>query len=500
MKRPSFAPTFFARTSTFRTTLLCSALLCWTGVSLAHPGAPNAPVQAAKSRPSSPAAAVASPDVLLVDGRAVSRERFETWLLSERGDVVAPLYARYRAALRAAADAGIRIPEQAIVEAVEAEVDERVRLGFRGDRERWVAELASAGRSVQGRITERRIDKHAELAVGELAQSLALSPAEAEALIAQDMTVESLATIDAPAATAEADDAVLRISGRDVPRSEYGPWLRRYRGEIEARRFADRFRVHTVAQELGIEVTDEQVDARVAADTEAFVRDFYSGDREMWLRSLKKERRTEEDHLRIARSTTRVLLLLDGIARERRSSSEEELRAFWRERYPNGVRLALRWIRLDAPIPMRSSVESDEAFAKAHEAALQETEALAQRLRKNLSGGQDFALLAERHSGDARTAENGGRPPADVLVTDLPRDVQQALEGIETGTVGSPILAGESYWLVEVLEREDVPFEGSREALRDELRATPTDRARLEALRAELSRDVSVEVLPAMFD
>ena len=101
----------------------------------------------------------AAPDdaVVRVDERRFAAEELEDWLLQERGEVLAPFHARYVVARRAAAAADLHLPAVAVREAVEAEVHERLEGAFGGDRARWAAELAQAGRSPAGRMAERAI-------------------------------------------------------------------------------------------------------------------------------------------------------------------------------------------------------------------------------------------------------------------------------------------------------------------------------------------------------
>ena len=62
-----------------------------------------------------------TPDfVLRIDQELVERDPFEAWLLRERGELLAPFYARYLVAEQAAASMGIRLADHIVLEAVDS--------------------------------------------------------------------------------------------------------------------------------------------------------------------------------------------------------------------------------------------------------------------------------------------------------------------------------------------------------------------------------------------
>ena len=101
--------------------------------------------------------------VLRINGEAVTRRRFEDWLLLNRGELDAPLLAR-TLRLRTKAEAlGLSLTEEEVRRRAREEVERRLWGAFAGDRVAWEAELAREGRTSAGRIAERAITIEAEL-------------------------------------------------------------------------------------------------------------------------------------------------------------------------------------------------------------------------------------------------------------------------------------------------------------------------------------------------
>lgn len=93
--------------------------------------------------------------LLEVDGVAVPFAQFARWLLDLQGDELQWRFMDRVVLRRAAEDLGVAPTAQDIVAATRAAIEERVALGYTGDRARYEAELAAAGSSPQ-RDFERR--------------------------------------------------------------------------------------------------------------------------------------------------------------------------------------------------------------------------------------------------------------------------------------------------------------------------------------------------------
>lgn len=164
--------------------------------------------------------------------------------------------------------------------------------------------------------------------------------------------------------------------------------------------------------------------------------------------------------------------------------TEEDLRTTYRrlvmeERKKLGFKAA--WIRIDLTDAGRDTLKTKRAAA----------EAVAARAR----AGADFALLARQHSDDPVTRERGGdlgrlkpgrlAPPLDL-----------ALQALEPGQVSSVVRAGDSLFVVKLLERDETElpdFEEARNELTERVYLEKMNKARrgwLDGLR----RQTHVEV------
>ncbi len=104
-----------------------------------------------------PAQEPASRPVLRIDGEPVSAAEFENWLVRLRAETLAHAFVQQRLVRREAAALGVDDVADRVKEIVEGEIQLRVDKVYRGDRSKWVEELAAAQRTPEGRITERTI-------------------------------------------------------------------------------------------------------------------------------------------------------------------------------------------------------------------------------------------------------------------------------------------------------------------------------------------------------
>ena len=111
------------------------------------------------------------------------------------------------------------------------------------------------------------------------------------------------------------------------------------------------------------------------------------------------------------------------------------------------------WIRVDIPAGTKGGAAQRLAFA----------EDLARRAR----GGEDFALLARKHSNDTASAQRGGllgrlRPGR------LPRKIDTIALRLNVGEVSAPVRAGNAFYVVKMIERDESSLPSYSEA-RDQL-------------------------------
>ncbi len=117
-----------------------------------------------------PPAPLDSP-ALVIDGEPISRERFGAWLVREQGEAHAEVFANHVSVARAASTAGVSVAPEEIDSRARSEMAARVQGAFGGDRDGWVAELATLGTDETGWLARRRVELTDELLLERWIQS-----------------------------------------------------------------------------------------------------------------------------------------------------------------------------------------------------------------------------------------------------------------------------------------------------------------------------------------
>jgi hypothetical protein len=618
-----------------------------------------APAQAAQAPPSSPRAAEI---VLRVDERPVERSAFEPWLVTQRGEGTASLFASHWLIAREARRLGVdEVAEEARAKA-EAEIKERVDKALGGDMARWEEELRASFRTPLGRRVERILELERDLRVRNLAALDRVVPQEKierdwkriygpegrrfrvrllyrrltvpalpgltrekqeaeqqrlrDELVAQasklreralsgepftalvrdhsedkltrasggrpegsfldprgwpEEALDKLAAlppggisepifamggvwlvqleelIETPLASVEGelraaleargpepdelaataarlsegvaweilpamlgdeaagaeapDPPVMRIDGVDVGRAEHTRWLVRAFADSLARRFGEDWLLELMAEDAGIAITPEEIEARIDADLDQMIDFYHKGDRAAWERDVVRQHGSVDAWRRRARKQGRMDQIVAELLISTRTITDDVVRQVWIHRYGiDGVELQVRLIRIDAVAPDVPPDTPPEEVRRLGEEALEAAQKSAADLAQRVRDGEDFAALAKRFSTDAATRANGGELPAGADIRALPPDVAEAVEVLEPGGVAGPVRAGTSFFVVELMARREVPFDSVKDALRKELEQAPPSLVDLRGHRNVLTRDVRVEVLPALFD
>ncbi|MEM7498091.1 MAG: peptidylprolyl isomerase [Pseudomonadota bacterium] len=127
-----------------------------------------------------------------------------------------------------------------------------------------------------------------------------------------------------------------------------------------------------------------------------------------------------------------------------------------------------------------------------------DTRALAQRLREELSGGNDDFAAAARRFSSAPSAESGGEVGW-VSSATLPPELNERLQRLEPGQITEPLSVPGGLSLIRLVDRRgggeagDVNDPELRERVRREIIQTQSERL-AEGLLQELRRDALIEV------
>ena len=442
--------------------------------------------------------------VLRIDDEEVSEGVYGDWLVRNEGEGLAPFFAFRWLVLREAEEHGVARDPEAVAAAVDAEVQRRVGAAFSSNHALWLAELERAGRTERGRALERALELEVDLLLSRIGERED-PPRTADEVRSRILRMQTIAVLDAlydrapePTSVLPSGEPVLRVCDEPIARGELAAFLLRYRGEVAAASFADAWRLQSAARAAGLDVTDEEVAARVQEDIASVIETRHQGQREHWLGWLENRGQTPEAYARSLGPATRRELLMEKLVRLRRVVADEDVAAEWERVYgPGGRSVELRWIRLDLPLPSASDPDERRRIVERLAPIVKNR---AEELRARIQNGADFAALAAQHSDDAATAANGGAAPEGFRIERLPSGLAQDVAPLMPGEISAPLRAGNSFWLFEVVAIREVPLEEARLELVKRLRARRATPVELAKLRRELAAERPIERLDALFD
>ncbi len=128
------------------------------------------PAQAGATPTPAVATAELPPAPLSIDGTPVPWTEFSAWLVLLQGPANLEDFAFDWLLRREAEAAGLAIEEAELRARIEADVEARVRNTFGGDRSRWMAELESAGQSVETFFATRLLEERRQAWIDGLAR------------------------------------------------------------------------------------------------------------------------------------------------------------------------------------------------------------------------------------------------------------------------------------------------------------------------------------------
>jgi len=197
------------------------------------------------------------------------------------------------------------------------------------------------------------------------------------------------------------------------------------------------------AEELGIEVTEEDVDKRL----EELKEQFFEGDEERYQEELEAQGLTEEQVRDQLRSRAVTEKLFEEIT-SKVEVTDEQVAAYYEEN--------------------KTQFESPASREVRH--ILVKTKAKADDIHAQLEDGGDFAKLAKQFSQDPASKEQGGKFTAQQGATVAPFD-ETAFE-LETGELSEPVKTQFGWHIIEALA--DVQPESTQELseVEEQIRST----------------------------
>jgi len=209
------------------------------------------------------------------------------------------------------------------------------------------------------------------------------------------------------------------------------------------------------AEELGVEVTDEDVDKELTE----FVKSRFEGKREAFEKALKEQGYTLEAFRETLRTSVLSQKLFDAVTKDVKVTDVEvqEYYAQNQQSYSTPESRKVRHILVSEK--------------KGEEVDFPQSKTEADRLYAELENGADFAALAKAESADTTSGENGGELTINRGET-VPEFDKTAFE-LKLGVVSQPVKTTYGYHLIEALgpvkEAKTTPLDEVRASIRSTL-------------------------------
>lgn len=281
-----------------------------------------------------------------------------------------------------------------------------------------------------------------------------------------------------------AEDVLVTLNGKKISVERYETFLLHHTGFSLISDFIDELLVEQRAKQLGLKVTDAELNKAVDDRIEHDVQGIFQGDRKVFLASLERRWLTLERYREWQKQLMRPRMLLDRCIMADRQVTDDMVRSKFEEMYgPGGVHSQIRHIFLRKSRSTGDAVPSDEADPK-------HPKQVAARLVKMLEKDPSkFGELAREYSQDVLTRQNDGFLPSYRPGVYGP-DFDAAVASLqEEGQITGPIESPRGYHIIQLVKRTVTRLEDVQADLRAELESqppTPSERSDYrERLRAE---------------
>ncbi|HXV96655.1 MAG TPA: peptidylprolyl isomerase [Gaiellaceae bacterium] len=238
-------------------------------------------------------------------------------------------------------------------------------------------------------------------------------------------------------------DAIALVGDRAIPKSEYDRLLSQAEATYEAREqefpaagtpefaqlrnalvrsLVEQAQFEIAAEELGLTVTDEELQTRL----DELKEQFFEGDEAKYREELEKQGLTEEQVLKDLRTRMLSEKIFEEITSEIQVA-DADIEAYYEENKTQFEQPASREVR---HILVKNKAKADEIHAQ-------------------LENGGDFAKLAKQFSQDPASKEEGGNFTAQKGATVAPFD-EVAFE-LETGELSQPVKTQFGWHIIEAV-------------------------------------------------
>ena len=238
-------------------------------------------------------------------------------------------------------------------------------------------------------------------------------------------------------------DAIALVEDLAIPKSEYDRLLTQAQATYEAREqefpaagtpefaqlrnaivrsLVEQAQFEIAAEEMGITVTDEELEKRL----DELKEQFFEGDDVKYKEELEKQGLTEEQVLKDLRTRMLSEKIFEQVTSEVQVA-DADIEAYYEENKAQFEQPSSREVR---HILVKTKAEADEIHAE-------------------LENGGNFAKLAKEHSEDPASAKEGGKFTAQKGATVAPFD-EVAFE-LETGELSEPVKTQFGWHIIEAV-------------------------------------------------
>ena len=278
-------------------------------------------------------------------------------------------------------------------------------------------------------------------------------------------------------------DAIAVVDGREVKKADFDAWMNQQRQnyrlqkrpfpkvgtpeyqQVKAnlvRYLVERTQFVLAAEELGVEVTDKEIDARVKEIKDQY----YAGSEKRFQQALKQQGMSEAQLRMTLHDRLLQPKLYDEIV-EDVEVSDEEIEEYYKEHKDEFGRAASRDVR-HILISCSNKAQCARARAKA------------ERIRRQIRGGDDFGKLARRHSQDPGSARQGGRYTVERGQT--APEFERAAFDLRIGVLSQPVKTQYGFHLIQPLSSIRPPQPKPLKSVREQIRQQLLQRERSEAI------------------
>jgi parvulin-like peptidyl-prolyl isomerase len=305
--------------------------------------------------------------------------------------------------------------------------------------------------------------------------------------------------IDRDPLTALRTGSVL-VDGREVPLAEYARWLIDTQGETHLELFASRVAVSNLADERGVEIAPEELQARVDRELVWMLENTFQGKKDRWRLQLAALGIDEALWRRLAARRIQPSLVAEKMIVADRVVTDELVRDLYVERYgESGERIDVRQIVVNLGIEPRGELETQQEWSDRALPVIQQLRPKLDEIAQRHADGEDFMALARKFSDDAASVANGGRPVGGFDVSVLPASIAVEIQRLKIGELSGPQVFDTRIVFYEVVAREKVDYESVKDALAAEVRTRQPSSVEVALFFNGLVRKSPPKVLPGMW-